>query len=35
MSVEILARQIVLLTKRENGYRISRFDWSINYLVGG
>lgn len=35
MSVEILARQTVLPTKREDKYRISRFDLSTNYPVGG
>lgn len=35
MSVEILARQTVLPTKRESEYRISRFDLSTNFPVGG
>lgn len=35
MSVEILARQTVFPTKREGEYRISRFDLSTNYPVGG
>lgn len=35
MSVEISARQTVLPINRESEYRISRFDLSTNYPVGG
>lgn len=34
-SVEILPRQTVFPPKKESEYRISRFDLSTNYPVGG